>query len=441
MKTMEKVDSSKLPEPFAICAKELEVAFQSASRKGRNYTLLPFRKQTHYFADSFARKTHMANRIEVPAGLEGVVAYATNLSEVDGENGHLIYRGYDATYLALNYSLDAVWYLIRYGELPDADALSAFRGEVLSMMKLSPIEIKKVLAARSGEPMAQLRSAMSLVAQARGLKPWLGRDIQDVRRETLALAALIPPIIEVLRHGRAPLKKQNVSGYTEAYLWGLYGKRPTKEQIKAVGVYQILTLLHGANASTFSSRVTASTGADIGSAIVSAIGTLSGPLHGGAPGPVLDMLDAIGSIDNAKAWVTKELDEGRKIMGFGHRVYRVEDPRAHVLKQLAIELGGPKVELAVAVEAEILEQLAQRKPGRPLRTNVEFWTAIVLETAGLPRELFSTTFFSSRALAWFEEVLEQIAGNRIYRPLSRYTGPMPVFADQDEQTVPEQRAA
>lgn len=368
------------------------------------------------------------------AGLEGVIACKTRLSHVDGEAGKLIFNGHNAITLAENHTIEEVWYLLREGRLPTTAELNAFRARVESLGELTKDEMRLVAKLKGGEPLSAFRTAISAIAKNRGFKPWLNRDLKDVDNEVMALCATAPAVIEVLRTGRKPCRKLHNVGYAERYLWGVTGKKPSTDNLRAVETYLILTMDHGLNASTFASRVTVSTGADVGAAITSGVGTLSGPLHGGAPGPVLDMFDAVGSIDNARNWVDAELAAGRRLMGFGHRIYRTDDPRSLCLKRVAERQNGPRIELAKAVETQILAALADRqknrattlnKPVRTLRVNVEFWTAVVLEHVGIPRELFSSTFCASRIIGWGEHVREQIADNKLYRPLSLYTGTMP----------------
>jgi citrate synthase len=282
-----------------------------------------------------------------------------------------------------------------------------------------------VLAALGGEPMASLRSSLSVLAASRGLRPWHNRDLSELAGEAVGLAAATPQLVEMVLHRRPPIARDEPAGYVERHLWGVLGRRPEPPLVRALEAYLILTADHGMNASTFAARVATSTAADAGSALVSAIATLSGPLHGGAPGPVLDMLDAVGSREEARRWIAAELAAGRRLMGFGHRVYRVDDPRALALKKVATALGGPRVELAGAVEEEALSALAESKPSRQLRTNVEFWTALVLERCGIPRQGFSLTFTTSRMAGWTAHVVEQASHNRLIRPTADYTGPMP----------------
>jgi citrate synthase len=203
------------------------------------------------------------------------------------------------------------------------------------------------------------------------------------------------------------------------------GEVPDPEQARAVEQYQITTVDHGFNASTFTARVITSTGADLGAAVVGGIGALSGPLHGGAPSRALDMLDAIGTPDRADAWVRDAVENGGRIMGFGHRVYKTDDPRSVLLKSVAQRLGGPMADFAVEVERTVVDVLAELKPGRELYANVEFYAGVVMDRCGLPRELFTPTFASSRVIGWCANILEQAADNRIIRPSARYVGPPP----------------
>jgi citrate synthase len=189
--------------------------------------------------------------------------------------------------------------------------------------------------------------------------------------------------------------------------------------------YQISTIDHGFNASTFTARVVTSTGADLGSAMVAALGSLSGPLHGGAPSRALDMLDAIGTPDRTEAWIRNAVERGERIMGFGHRVFKTDDPRSLLLRRVAERLGGDKAAFATQVEQTVVDVLAELKPGRHLYANVEFYAGVVMDRCGLPRELFTPTFASSRVIGWCANMLEQAADNRIIRPSADYVGPPP----------------
>jgi len=237
---------------------------------------------------------------------------------------------------------------------------------------------------------------------------------------------VIPTLIMALyrlNKGQEPIDPHPELGYAANYLYMLDGVVPDPASARAMEQYLILALDHGFNASTFTARVVASTGADPADAVCAALGALAGPLHGGAPSRALDALDEIGSVDNAADWVREQVAAGRRIMGFGHAVYRAPDPRSGLLREVAERLGGDLVELAVAVEAEILVTLAELKPGRPLPSNVEFYAGVVMESAGLPRTMFTPTFAVSRTVGWCAHIVEQAAAGKLIRPSSRYTGP------------------
>jgi citrate synthase len=232
------------------------------------------------------------------------------------------------------------------------------------------------------------------------------------------------------RFGKAALAPSATRGHAEDFLAMLQGDAPNPALVRALNTYLVTISDHGMNASTFAARVVTSTGSDMVSAVVAAIGALKGPLHGGAPGPVLDMLDAIGEPEHAEAWLRRELDAGHRIMGMGHRVYRVRDPRAAVLEKAVHELSGHahpsgRLALAQAVEAQATALLDARHPDRKLRANVEFFTAVLLEAVGLDRRLFTATFAVGRVVGWCAHIAEQNAKGRLIRPASRYVGPMP----------------
>jgi citrate synthase len=358
-------------------------------------------------------------------GLEGIAFTETKLGFVDGQRGRFVYAGHDAVELAQTRSFEEVWFLLHEGRLPSAVDLAGFRALLEERGRLTDAERQAVRGAIGGVPMASLRSALSVLAASRRLQPWWNRPIDDFAREAHGLAAAMPALVEIVLHGDLGSQPDPGASYAYRYLAGVLGRQPEERLVRAVETYLILTADHGMNASTFAARVATSTGADAGAAAVAGVATLSGPLHGGAPGPVLDMLDAIGQPDRADGWIAAELAAGHRLMGFGHRVYRVEDPRAHALKQVAMQLGGPRVALAEVVERVALRALAERKPSRPLRTNVEFWTAVVLEACGIPRQAFSLTFATSRMVGWTAHMVEQAAANRLIRPTAVYIGPPP----------------
>jgi citrate synthase len=271
-----------------------------------------------------------------------------------------------------------------------------------------------------------LQAAISACGAAWGLQSWLERDEDAVEEEALKLAAVVPTLVAALyrlEQGMDPVEPDASLDHAANYLWMIDGEKPTEDRVLAMNRYLILTAEHGMNASTFTSRVISSTGADVGSAVAGAGGALSGPLHGGAPSLVLDMLDEIGTPDKAQQWVRDAVAGGRRIMGFGHRVYKAEDPRAACLRETAIDLHSERVDLAKAVETVTLEELRAAKPGRALYTNVEFWSAVVLERAGLPRKLFTPTFCIARTIGWSAHIMEQVRDNRLIRPTAAYVGP------------------
>ena len=225
-----------------------------------------------------------------------------------------------------------------------------------------------------------------------------------------------------IRSGVEPLASDESLSHSADYLRMTLGRAPLSQHARAVETYLCLTADHGFNASTFTARVITSTGTDVGGAMAGALAALAGPLHGGAPGRVLDMLRAIGHPDNAVPWIAAELDAGRKIMGFGHAVYRAADPRSETLKAVALELGGELVDRALDIESRILGYLAEWKPNAVIVTNVEFYAGVVLHLAGLPQEAFTPTFTTSRVVGWGAHLLEQAANNKIMRPSARYTG-------------------
>jgi citrate synthase len=357
------------------------------------------------------------------------VVGTTTIGEVDGERGRLIYRGHDAVQLAEAGPFESVWHLLDLGGLPDAAELDTFRERVRLAGTLTPTESRIVAAAASGSAstLAAVRSGVSVLAAERGVRPWLERDVGELHEEVLGLAASMPAVVAAVaaaRRGAAPAPLHGTS-HAERHLHGITGRAPDAGAVRALDRYLSLTADHGMNSSTFVARVVASTGADAGASIVAALGALSGPLHGGAPGPVLEMLDEIGPAANARDWIARRIAEGHRIMGFGHRVYRTDDPRAMSLRRIAIENGAGRTELALAVEEAALDVLVATKPQRVLRTNVEFWTAVTLDACGIPRELFTPTFAVSRVIGWGAHVVEQARDNRLIRPTVEYVGPRP----------------
>ena len=372
----------------------------------------------------------MSTLIDVPAGLNGVAVTDTSIGDVDGEAGFYHYRGHDATELARHESFEAVWHLVARGHLPDAGELAAFRAEVAAARRLpaSLLPVLGPLATATGPTLGRVRAAVSIAADELGLRPLIDIDAGRARRPGPAGRRRDPddrrrPAPRQPRPG--PDRRGPDLAPTAAYLRAVTGEIPTDVAARALEQYLILTIDHGFNASTFTARVVASTGADMADVVGAALGALAGPLHGGAPSRALDALDAIGDPARTEAWVEGEVAAGRRIMGFGHAVYRTRDPRSALLRDVAVGLGGDLVEQAVDVEGRILDTLRRLKPDRPLPSNVEFFAGVVMASAGLPRALFTPTFAVSRSIAWVTHAVEQAAIGKLIRPSARYVGPAP----------------
>jgi citrate synthase len=368
--------------------------------------------------------------LEAPKGLEGVIVAETEIGDVRGEEGFYHYREYSAVDLAEKRTLEDVWHLLFRGHLPSAEERAAFVDTVRPLRQI-PADVMEELpaVAEAGKeflPLDALRTAISLVGQSLGLRPVIDTSADQLRQEALRICAVTPTLIMALWRLRSedrPVDPNPDLPYAADYLYMLTGREPAPEHARAIEQYLISTIDHGFNASTFTARVITSTAADLGSAVVGAIGALSGPLHGGAPSRALEMLDVIGSPQNAERYVRDAVAKGDRIMGFGHRVYKTEDPRSRMLKAIAQRLGGEKAELALSIEQTIVDTLAELKPGRHLYANVEFYAGVVMDACGMPEELFTPTFTASRMIGWCANVLEQAADNRLIRPKARYVGP------------------
>lgn len=382
---------------------------------------------------------------DVPRGLEGVVAAETAVGSVRGMEGFFHYRQYDATELARTRSFEDAWQLLFDGQLGDEEEGRRFAGEVASVSVL-PAAIVRLLpeivsSSPDAAPLDQLRTAVSLLGAVLGMRA--SRDLSPaaLRRDAMRVTAAVPALaasLHRLRQGLDPVPSRPELGTAANYLQMLTGEEPALRQRAAIERYLVLTMDHGLNASTFTARVVASTGADVAAAVVAAIGALSGPLHGGAPSRALDTLDAIGTPERAEEHIRAAVLAGDRIMGFGHRVYRTTDPRSELMKETARDLGGPLVAFAEQVEETVVRLLRELKPDRRLYTNVEFFAGVVMELCGVPREMFTPTFAVSRTVGWCAHVLEQVADNRIIRPASRYVGPPlePVPAPAPRRPVP-----
>jgi citrate synthase len=357
-----------------------------------------------------------------PRGLEGVVAASTRISHVFGEEGRLVYQGYEISELAGKATFEEVCYLLWHGKLPNSKELHELAQQMRGQRTL-PEATKATLRAmpKDADPMDVLRTVISAVGVG------LGISGTPTYEQAVALTARFPTAISSFarqRAGQEPIAPRTDLGHAANYLYMLTGKEPEDRHTRSLDTYLVLLADHGMNASTFTARVIASTESDLASCVVGAIGALKGPLHGGAPALVLDMLDQIGSAENIKPWVNDALDHKKKLMGFGHRVYKTTDPRAEILREMARQASTPEFfALASGTEEYALAELHRRKPDQRLYTNVEFYSASVLHSVGLARDLFPSTFAASRVAGWTAHVLEQLEGNRLIRPQSEYVGP------------------
>jgi citrate synthase len=353
-------------------------------------------------------------------GLEGVVVAETALSEVDGERGRLVIGGLELEHLAPWAEVEDVASLLWDAHVPDASQKDAMRralgrGRARAFARLESLGDALSL----GDPMDSLRASLAHLPSSDTSGPDIAGAVAVFAAARVRCSAGLPPV--------AP---DPDAPHAADYLHMLQGSPVSPAAARGLDTYLVTVADHGMNASTFAARVVTSTGSDEVSAVVAAVGALKGPLHGGAPGPVLDMLDAIGASDRAAAWLENELSSGRRIMGMGHRIYRVRDPRAEVLEQAARRLesegrASPRLALARSVERTAEELLARRHPERALRANVEFYTAVLLEAIGIPRTAFSPTFAVGRVIGWHAHIEEQRRTGRLIRPSSIYVGPTP----------------
>ncbi len=354
-------------------------------------------------------------------GLEGIVAATTAISKVEGTAGRLIYRGYNIHDLASTTTFEEVAHLLWFGHLPNQKELTDLKVKLAAERTL-PTEVVTILRQlpKTVEPMDALRTATSAWgAMAVKGKPTLEQAIAVTARFPLFLAAF-----QRLRNGLEPLESHPDLDYAGNCLYLQTGQLPKAEHVKGLNAYLVLLADHGMNASTFTARVVASTESDIVSSVVAALGALKGPLHGGAPSKVLDMLHEIGTVDNAEPWIRDAITNGGRLMGFGHRVYKTEDPRAEELRGMARVADPHGFVMAHRVEELAVSLLDELKPGRRLYTNVEFYSAALLSSVGLSGDLFTTTFAASRVAGWTAHILEQVQNNRLIRPEADYTGPM-----------------
>lgn len=361
-------------------------------------------------------------------GLEGVLAAETHLSHVDGQKGELLIGGFPLEELASDVTFEEVVFLLWHGELPSAQPLATFQTQLATCRALPAplIDLLTAAAQQTLPTMAALRMAV-------GALDLDGAREEDRFAQAARLLARLPTIVATywrLRHGQIPIAPDGTLSHAANYLYMLTGEAPTVAQVRGMETYLNTVVDHGLNASTFAARVIVATGTDLASALVGAVGALKGPLHGGAPGPALDMVFEIGQAAQAESYLRAKLERGERLMGFGHRIYKVRDPRAAVLSQAAEKMfraGGGNLELytlAKEVEQRAVQLLAEYKPGRNLQTNVEFYTALLLHGLGLDTDLFTPTFAISRAAGWLAHCFEQQATGRLIRPQSRYVGPI-----------------
>ncbi|HET9719788.1 MAG TPA: citrate synthase 2 [Solirubrobacteraceae bacterium] len=350
---------------------------------------------------------------EVQSGLEGVVAFATEIAEPDRDGGSLRYRGVDIEDLVGRVPFEQVWGLLVDGRL---------------LPGLPPAE-PHPLSVHSGDPRVDVQAALAMLGPQWGLGQLI--DISDEEaRDGLARASVMALsfVAQSARGiGRPPVPQREIDkarSIPERFLLRWRGEADPRH-VQAIDAYWISAAEHGMNSSTFTARVVASTGADVAAALSAAVGALSGPLHGGAPARVLRMLDEVEAAGDAEAYVRATLDRGERLMGFGHRIYRAEDPRARVLRETAKDLGARRVEVAEALEQAALSELQARRPDRVLATNVEFWSAVVLDLADVPPALFTPMFTCARVAGWSAHIMEQKREGRLIRPTARYVGAGP----------------
>jgi citrate synthase len=352
-----------------------------------------------------------------------VVAAETAISEVDGANGRLIYRGgYLIEDLAPSVGFEETAYLLWHGELPSKQQLDAMRQDMVHARKLNDAARGALNAADPDtDPMDMLRTVLSAQGSTKSIT-------KPSPADALALTAVIPTIVagaERRRHRRDLIEPRDDLSHAANLIWMMDGKEPATERVKWLDTYLVLLADHGLNASTFTARVVASTGSDMTSCVVAAVGALKGPAHGGATLAARNMLDAIGSLDNVDKYMEEQHAHHARFPGFGHRVYRTYDPRAKILRELA-KSADPKLhQLAARTEEVALKILHDAHPERPNATNVDFWASVVLTGAGVPKELFTCLFAASRVAGWTAHVLETNEDLRIIRPASKWVGPAP----------------
>ncbi len=363
-------------------------------------------------------------KAELHIGLEGIAVAETSISDVRGDKGQLIYRGHWVQNLVGTHSYESVVYLLWNGRLPSIQEEAEFSKYLSNKRPLSGYQ-KQIIECLPKDltPMEVLRTIISSIHPEGESYP----PTKDQAAEILAKAPIIIAHYYNFHNDKECVEPNASLSHAANYLYMLHHKKPSEAMTKALEAYLILSADHGTNASTFTARVVTATNADITSAITSAIGALIGPLHGGAPSHVDDMLDAIGTEDNIEPWLRKKLENGERLMGFGHRVYKTYDPRGAALRSIVKKFSADNhlFKLSLKVEKEAVRLLKEYKPGRDLYPNLEFWAAGVLRTVELPRELYTPTFCIARIAGWSANILEQAENNRLIRPSCIYVGKEP----------------
>jgi len=372
--------------------------------------------------------TNQSSQSATPAkvnkgGLEGIVAATTAISLVDGTAGRLIYRGYNIHDLATTSTFEEVAHLLWFGHLPNQQELSDLHEKFVAQRDIPEYVLQVIRGLPTDtDPMDALRTAASA---------WGALKTSDIEgkpdvHQAIAITARLPLFMAAFnrhRHGKEILTSRAELGHAANYLYLLTGELPKDEHVRGLNSYLVLLADHGMNASTFTARIVASTESDIVSSLVAAIGALKGPLHGGAPSKVQDMLREIGSAENSEQWLRDAITHGGRLMGFGHRVYKTKDPRAEELREMARIADPEEFKLAYGVEERALALLEELKPGRRLYTNVEYYSSALMASVGLSGDLFTPTFAISRSAGWTAHILEQVSNNRLIRPEADYTGP------------------
>ncbi|MGZ8176874.1 citrate/2-methylcitrate synthase [Williamsia sp. SKLECPSW1] len=379
--------------------------------------------------------------IDAAPGLADVSVAETTIGDVRGDEGFYHYNRYPAPDLARSSTFERVWFLFVHGRLPEPAELDAFTARVRAerVVPQDLLALARTIGSTPGahRPLVDLRTVLSATAQYLGMRPLWDCDEDTRRDDGIRLCAMVPTLLGAVHraaHGLDPISPRDELDTAGHWLYAATGEVAGPDETRAIEQYLIATVEHGFNASTFTARVIASTGADMPSAICGAIGAFSGPLHGGAPDRALDALDAIvarggqamtaaDAGDVARAWARDELSAGRRLMGFGHAVYRTRDPRSELLREVATRLGGRTADVAVEVERAVVDVLSAARPDRPRYANVEFYAGVVMDRCGLPREMFTPTFAVSRVVGWTANVLEQARDRHIIRPRATYVGP------------------